>query len=112
MSRSLARADHSALRLPAGLLIAGLLSAPLTAQDWPCFRGPFARGRASDEAKYPERWDVAKNEGVLWKRAIDGLGHASPIVCGERVFVATAVRKDGASAELKIGLYGAGESVG
>jgi outer membrane protein assembly factor BamB len=89
-----------------------LLSAPLPAQDWPSFRGPFARGRASDDASYPERWDVAKNEGVLWKRAIDGLGHASPIVCGEKVFVATAVRRDGAAAELKIGLYGAGESVG
>ncbi|MBK9386899.1 MAG: PQQ-binding-like beta-propeller repeat protein [Planctomycetes bacterium] len=112
MSQSLARPGRISLRLQASLLFAGLLSAPLPAQDWPCFRGPFARGRANDDAKYPERWDVAKSEGVLWKRAIEGLGHASPIVCGERVFVATAVRKDGGAAELKIGLYGAGESVG
>jgi outer membrane protein assembly factor BamB len=43
----------------------------------------------------------------MWKTAIPGLGHACPVVWGEKVFVATAVSSDPKS-ELKPGLYGAG----
>ena len=57
----------------------------------------------------PQEWDVAKNKGVRWRTPIPGLSHASPIAWGERVFVATAVAKGG-DAELKIGLYGTGDS--
>jgi outer membrane protein assembly factor BamB len=41
---------------------------------------------------------------VLWERAIPGLGHSSPIVWGNRVFVTTAVAPG--AAQLKVGLYG------
>src|SRR3712207_3129115 len=60
------------------------------AQNWPQFRGPRASGVA-EGAKTPLKWDGVKGEGVLWKTAIPGLSHASPVVWGERVFVITAV---------------------
>jgi outer membrane protein assembly factor BamB len=43
-------------------------------------------------------------ENVLWRTPIPGLGHASLIVWGDRVYVATAVKAG--KAELKVGLYG------
>jgi outer membrane protein assembly factor BamB len=42
-------------------------------------------------------------ESVLWPMPIPGLAHASPIIWGERVYVATAVKAG--RAELKVGLY-------
>ena len=75
---------------------------------WPQFRGVRAAGVA-DAKPLPSSWDVAKGKGLRWKTEVPGLAHASPIVTGGRVFVATAVAK-GEQAELKIGLYGAGDS--
>ncbi len=42
---------------------------------------------------------------MLWSTPVAGLAHASPVVWGDSVFVATAVR-DGGEASLKVGLYG------
>lgn len=75
---------------------------------WPQFRGVQAGG-VDDSNPLPSKWDCAKNKGVLWRTRIPGLSHSSPIVWGDRVFVATAVAK-GSEVSLKIGLYGAGES--
>jgi outer membrane protein assembly factor BamB len=46
---------------------------------------------------------------VRWQTPIAGLGHACPIIWGDRIFVATAVNPDH-KPELKVGLYGAGDS--
>ena len=77
---------------------------PKPGVDWPSFRGIRAAGVAEG---FPTAttWDVPKNVGVRWKIPIDGLGHSSPIVWGDRVCVATAVsgKRD---AGLRIGLYG------
>jgi hypothetical protein len=79
-----------------------------TEQNWPGFRGPGAQGIADG---YPTRadWnaDVAagKLSGVLWRAEVPGLGHSSPIVWGNNIFVATAVRLSG-KAPLRIGYYG------
>ncbi len=83
---------------------AGAAAPPASAQvHWPSFRGPGAAGVAEGAAA-PVRWDVASGEHVLWKTAIPGLGHSSPVVWGERLFVTTAV--SGREAPLKVGLYG------
>jgi outer membrane protein assembly factor BamB len=87
------------------LLGVGLESAP--AANWPQFRGPQASGVASEAA--PIHWDVASGENILWSTAIPGLAHASPIVWEDRIYLATAIRP-GKKAELKVGLYGAGDS--
>jgi outer membrane protein assembly factor BamB len=75
-------------------------------QNWPSFRGPHASGVA-DGQQPPTRWDVEKGSTRLWKTPIPGLGHSSPVVWGDRVFVTTAVSSDPTS-EFKPGLYGAG----
>ena len=76
---------------------------PASAQNWPQFRGPQASGVA-DGATPPVAWTAPR-----WKTPIPGLGHSSPIVWGDRVFVATAVSSQG-SAPLRLGLYGDGDS--
>ena len=63
------------------------------AQNWPQFRGANASGVA-DGHPTPVRWDATKAENVLWKTAIPGLSHASPVVWGDRVFVVTAESSD------------------
>lgn len=71
-------------------LLAAWSLRPLSAdENWPQFRGPLGRGVSQGHP--PVRWDVATSENIGWKVNIPGLGHASPIVWGERVFVATAV---------------------
>lgn len=79
-------------------------SAMGSANDWPQFRGPNAAGTASDQ-NLPDTWDVQTATNILWKAPIPGLGHASPIVFGERVFIVTAENSEG-SAHLRLGLYG------
>lgn len=72
--------------------------------DWLQFRGPAASGVA-DGLDAPRDWDVAKKKNVLWKTPIPGLGHACPIVTGDRVFIVTAIsgKKDNS---LRVGIYG------
>ena len=76
------------------LLLAALLSArsasPAATGDWPQFRGPAASG-VGDGLHPPTTWDVPGSRNVRWKTPIPGLGHSSPIVWGDRVFVTTAV---------------------
>lgn len=72
--------------------------------DWPQFRGPRATGVAAGDAP-PAHWDTESGESIAWSVEIPGLGHASPIVSGDFVFVVTAVSDDG-NAELRVGRYG------
>jgi outer membrane protein assembly factor BamB len=71
---------------------------------WPSFRGVQAGG-ISHGAPAPTRWDLEKPTNVKWKTVIPGLGHSSPVIWGDRVFVTTAVSSN-AKDELKVGLYG------
>lgn len=76
---------------------------------WPQFRGPAARGIA-EGAGTPTTWDVEKGENVRWKQAIPGLGHSSPAIWGDRIFLTTAVAGE-KEASVRTGLYGDIESV-
>ena len=82
---------------------------PLAAQNWPSFRGPLASGIA-EKQNLPDQWDAEKNVNIRWKTPIPGFGHASAVVWGDKVFIATAVSGD-PNTPLKLGLYGAGEPV-
>lgn len=57
------------------------------AADWPCWRGPTRDGIAPTSAKPPVEWGASKN--VLWSAEVPGRGHASPVVVGDEIFVAT-----------------------
>src|SRR6185436_5148258 len=73
------------------LLAIGILlgsAASLRADDWPQFRGPTGLGYTK-EKNLPLKWGGEKNENVAWKSPLVGDGHASPIVWGDHVFVAT-----------------------
>src|SRR6266576_6304499 len=78
------------------------------AANWPQFRGPQASG-VDNTSEPPLSWNVESGENIRWQTPIPGLAHASPIVWGDHIFLATAV-KPGAKPELKIGLYGDGAS--
>jgi PQQ-like domain len=58
--------------------------------DWPQFRGIRAAGVA-DGKPMPVTWDVDKGTGIRWKTPIPGLGHSSPVVWGEQIFLSTAI---------------------
>ena len=78
---------------PRSLAISGLLAlacaAPSAlAEDWPCWRGPRGDG-SIHEADIPTRWSDSEN--IAWKAEIPGLGHASPIVWHDRVFVVSCL---------------------
>jgi outer membrane protein assembly factor BamB len=80
---------------------------PVTqARNWPSFRGPSASGVA-DGQHPPVRWDAESGLNILWKTAIPGLSHSSPIVWGDRIFLTSAVSAE-AKPEFRPGLYGAG----
>src|SRR5262245_55303707 len=69
-----------------------LPASALLAEDWPAWRGPRGDGTSLDK-KAPLVFSPEKN--VLWKVAIPGKGHSSPIVSGERVFVTTCLEDKG-----------------
>lgn len=71
--------------------------------EWPQFRGPSAAG-VREGAPLPVAFDAP-----TWRTEVPGLSHASPVVSGGRVFVATAVPLEG-EATLRVGLYGDGDS--
>jgi outer membrane protein assembly factor BamB len=61
--------------------------------NWPSFRGPHASGIA-DGQDPPLTWDAESGGNVLWRTPIPGLGHSSPVVWGDRIFLTTAVSAD------------------
>ena len=73
-----------------------LACAGLVAQQWPQFRGPRGSGVAEDQ-RPPVSWDVESGRGVVWKTPIPGLGHSSPVVWGDRLFLTSAKSSDPAS---------------
>ena len=69
------------------LLIITSLTA-VQAENWPGWRGPQGDG-SSMETKLPTQWDSITN--VMWKIPVPGIGHGSPIVWEDRLFMITAI---------------------
>ncbi len=91
------------------LLLLLLASAAFGADaNWPQFRGADAAGIGTGNPVV--EWNAAAGKNILWKTEIPGLGHSSPVIWGDRVFVTTAVPENGAPS-LKTGMYGNVESV-
>ena len=69
-----------------GVLLLGLLAvhAELTAANWDRFRGPNGTGIADDK-NIPTQFSATKN--VRWKAEIPGVGHSSPVIWGDRLFL-------------------------
>lgn len=61
------------------------------AEDWPCWRGPRLDGRSAEKG-LPTKWSAKDN--VAWKTPLPGVGHSSPVVHGDRVFVTSCLLKE------------------
>jgi outer membrane protein assembly factor BamB len=68
--------------LTIGLLVAALSLSG--SDDWPGWRGPTANG-VSTLKDIPSSWDAERN--VAWKTPLEGRGHSSPVVWGDRLFL-------------------------
>jgi len=76
------------------------LAAPQWAEtDWPGWRGPNHDGVATGPAA-PQEW--SETSRVLWKTKLPGRGHSSPVVLGNRVYLATADERQQVQAVLAI----------
>jgi outer membrane protein assembly factor BamB len=97
-----AGAIAAAIAAPRARTAAG--AAPRPGIDWPQFRGIRATGVA-EGFTLPTSWDVAKGTNIAWKTPVPGLGHSSPVVWGDSVFVTTSISGD-PGAGVKVGYYG------
>ena len=89
------------MKLCATFLLA--LAALAADANWPQFRGPSASGVGTGSP--PIEWNGESGKNIRWKTAIPGLGHSSPVIWGDRIFLTSAVPATG-EASLKVGLYG------
>jgi outer membrane protein assembly factor BamB len=78
-------------RMFAALVVALSFNAVAVAENWPAWRGPRLDG-SSLEKGLPLHW--SETENVAWKTPIPGVGHSSPIVYGDRVFVTSCLIKE------------------
>ncbi|MCB1063886.1 MAG: PQQ-binding-like beta-propeller repeat protein [Verrucomicrobiae bacterium] len=68
-----------------------LLSSTLTidaAENWPGWRGPRGDG-SSEDRDLAVSWKV--DEDTVWKVPMPGIGHASPIIWEDRIFLVDAI---------------------
>ena len=78
--------------------VAALASQPVGFEkNWHHWRGPYATGVAATDANPPITW--SETENVRWKVAIPGIGHATPIVWEDKIFIQTAVEGDASEKE-------------
>jgi outer membrane protein assembly factor BamB len=90
------------------LVVANLSGQVRRNDPWSSFRGAHASGVAEGQS-LPEKWDGSLGINIKWKTEIPGLGHSSPIVWGDRIFVTTAVSSTGHDT-FRPGLYGDGDA--
>tara|TARA_Y100001934_G_C12311651_1_gene755237 strand:- start:188 stop:1408 length:1221 start_codon:yes stop_codon:yes gene_type:complete len=72
------------------LLVTLALTATLAAENWPRFRGPNGAGVSA--APIPVQW---KPDQIKWKTPLPGVGHGSPIVWEDRVYLLCANENTG-----------------
>ena len=75
-----------------------------SAGNWPQFRGDAASGISAGNP--PIEWDFESGKNVKWKTDIPGLGHSSPVIWGDHVFVTTAIDQDSQQPSLGTGWMG------
>jgi outer membrane protein assembly factor BamB len=80
---------HRCARIPAVIIFALFVvaSLPLTADNWPQWRGPQLNG-VSLETGLPLKW--SKTENVAWKLKLPAWSGSTPIVWSDRVFLNVA----------------------
>jgi outer membrane protein assembly factor BamB len=67
-------------------VVSSLLIGNLPAQEWTRFRGPNGRG-ISDATTIPIKWTESDYN---WKVQLPGIGHSSPVLWGNKLFLISA----------------------
>lgn len=81
------RTDYHAVKVLLLLICCHMLQGELSADSrWPRFRGPHATGHSADE-NVPVKWGP---DDVAWQTELGGIGHSSPCVWDEKIFLTSA----------------------
>lgn len=73
-----------------GSLVVLMVCASASADDWPQWRGPEGINHADADITLPIQWDLKTGQNVIWKTALPGFGHSTPIVVENSIFLTTA----------------------
>jgi outer membrane protein assembly factor BamB len=65
-----------------------VLPSPGAERQWPRFRGPSGQGD-TDQTGLPTEWDK-DGRNIVWRTKVPCLGHSSPIVWGDHIFLTSA----------------------
>ncbi len=63
------------------------------AENWPLWRGPRGDG-TSREPNVPVHWNGPSGENIVWRTAIPGRAHSSPIVWDDRIFLTSCLEEE------------------
>jgi outer membrane protein assembly factor BamB len=77
-------------RMFAFVLCVTLLGSFAAAQEWTRFRGPNGMGE-SETTTIPASWT---DKDLNWKIELPGVGHSSPVLWGDKIFLLSADPKD------------------
>ncbi|MEO0416650.1 MAG: hypothetical protein AAF226_17040, partial [Verrucomicrobiota bacterium] len=81
------------VKVISSLILLAIASSTLAEEpNWPRFRGTNGSGIGSGSV--PTEWS---EKHILWETAIDGKGHGSPAIWGDRIFLLNAVAKSSPS---------------
>src|SRR4029078_3833613 len=69
-----------------------IVSSKVPGANWDRFRGPNGAGQ-SDDAGIPTKWEP---QNFLWKQSLSHIGHSSPVIWGNRLFLTSGDTKTGA----------------
>jgi hypothetical protein len=64
----------------------------VSAENWPGWRGPRGDGSSFDK-NAPMKWNGETGENIAWKVPIPGVGHASPVIWQDHVFLVTCIEE-------------------
>src|SRR5689334_2850434 len=70
------------IKAKANVIVQQAPAIQISSSDWPMWRGPNEDGVSAASA-VPTHW--SETENIIWKAAIPGRGHSSPIVVGDRI---------------------------
>jgi outer membrane protein assembly factor BamB len=84
------------------ILVLLAASGGAAAQHWPAFRGPESAGVAPT-ATPPVTWNIDSSQNLAWRTPVPGLGHSSPVVWGDRIYLTTAIAPGAEAASLALG---------
>lgn len=80
------------------LLICIMTAVAVADDEWTQFRGPDGQG-VSQAIGLPMTWNETEN--IVWKAAIPGEGHSSPVISGDQIWLTTAIAEQLSEAEMQ-----------